>query len=182
MDNSKKLIQDKSDAREIFNRIVGSVEAPVSREILCAHLAHARGVQLDHAAAAVSEAHDDGHLMEVAVEKFPDVYRRFYFIPPARLGNPGTVFVPFWSYVCTEVIPDGGGFSTTELCDQIAERATSDIPEWVFNTVDEYLVEIAPVTTGFQSMSGRTLRPDTAEIYEIVAESKGPSEGVPDKI
>lgn len=181
MRTSREAVVEEDNIRQIFARISGSIGVPISRDILSVHLANTRDMTLEDAAMTVSNMSDNGHLVEIIVEIFPDMNRRFYLIPGLRSENPGKVFVPFWSYVCTEVVPNTTSVVTSDLCEQIVERAEGDIPKWVLTAVDEHLEKIVPVTTGFQSMSGRTLQADTVEVYETMAESHGPSEGLPDR-
>lgn len=173
--------ENATDWKNIFRRVAGSVDTPLSGIVLSTHLENVRNVPTHEAESTLNDAVDSGNLGEIVLEKFPDVYVTFLFVPRPNHPDPETVFVPFWSYICTEVVQDRSPFSVAKLCEKVDERANGDIPEYILNMLDEYVSEIAPVTTGFQSVSGRSLRGNRRGVYETLAQSHGPSEGLPER-
>lgn len=163
------------DWESIFKRVAGTPEAPLSHHMLVRHLRHTRGFDEDDAWLKVLEASEADELLMVVVEWFPDVYRRFYFIPRTRFEPTSTVFVPFWSYVYDDLSNSDGWFSRTDLSDRIRQRANDDISERILNAIDNYLEAIAPVHEPTQSMRDTVVRSDIGRLYEQLSDVAGPS-------
>lgn len=150
----------------IFERITGSAEAPVLHRELSRHIEHTHDLDSDDAWKAVYEASERGELLQVIVERFPDVHRKYYFLSRIQFEDTGRIFVPFWDYVLEEVIQGDGWFIGSDLYDLVLERNDGEISEWDLNAVDEHLEAITPVYASKQSMKETKIRNDTMRLYQ----------------
>lgn len=154
------------DWEQVFERITGSEETPVSHLTLSRRIENTHSLDSDEAWQAVYEASERGELLQVIVERFPEVHRKYYFIPRNRFEDAGQIFVPFWDYVLEEVIQGDGWFICSDLYDRVHERNDREISECDLNAVDEHLEAITPVCTSKQSMSEPKIRGDTMRLYQ----------------
>lgn len=177
MDHTQYVIDVSFDWELIFERVVGTPEAPLSHHLLARHLRHTHGFNEDDAWLKVSEASEADELHMVVVEWFPDIYRKFYFVPRTRFEPIATVFVPFWSYVHEEVFNGDGWFNRVELRNRTQQRADGNIPEQILDAIDNYIDAIAPVHEPTQSMRGTTIRTDIRGLYKRLSDVAGPSTG-----
>lgn len=157
----------------VFERITGNREAPVSHLVLSHHLEHTHNLDSDEAWQAVYEASERGELLQVIVERFPDVHRKYYFIPRNRFEYAGQIFVPFWDYVLEEVIQGDGRFIRSDLHDWILKRNGGDVSERELSAIDEHLAAITPAYTPKQSMNGTKIRSDTMRLYQKLYDVTG---------
>jgi hypothetical protein len=175
MSNKQREPDDDIDWGSIYERVLGSQEPPLSHHVLSRHLEHT--YDCGRAWGRVYDASYAGDLLLIIVERFPDVYRKYYFIPRKRFEPAGRVFVPFWSYWYEDMLNGDGWFDRAELRNRIIERTDEDIPEWALEAVDEYLGALTPAYEPQQSMKDTAIRSDTRQFYEKISDIEEPSQG-----
>ncbi|KAB7515612.1 hypothetical protein DM867_00225 [Halosegnis rubeus] len=165
--NAKRTVRSEDiDWEPIFEQITGSVEAPVSHLTLSHQLKNTHDLDSNEAWGVVTDASKRGELLQVIVECFPEIHRKYYFIPRVRFEDAGRVFVPFWDCVLEEVIRGDGWFSRSNLQDWIRERNDEDVSERTLAAIDDHLEAITPAYTPKQSMKETKIRSDTMRLYQ----------------
>jgi hypothetical protein len=156
----------KIDWESVFERVAGSVEAPLSHEILARHLERTQDFTFANAWLVVDGSSREGNLLLVRVETFPDVYEDFYFIPRVRFEDAGTIYIPFWNYVCNDVLSESDQAGRAELKDRLIERAGGDVSDWALTAIDEHLEELTPICEPGGSLSRNHIPAATLRIYK----------------
>lgn len=168
-----------TDWESIFERMLGSQKPPLSHHMLSQHLHQTTaGLDPDSAWERVTGGSATGDLFLVAVEWYPGVNRRYYFIPRRRFVDPGMAFVPFWSYAYDDILHGDGWFNRSELYDRVRERSRADVPDWAIDAIDDYLPILTPAVEHKQFSRSTSIRNDTRRLYAQLAEITGPSQGV----
>lgn len=170
----------KIDWESLFKRVAGSAEAPLSHEILARHLERTHDFTFANAWLVVDRSSIKGDLLLVHVETFPDVYEDFYFIPRVRFKDAGTVHIPFWDYVCNDVLSGSDQAGRAALKDRIIERAEGDIPDWALTAIGEHLEELTPICESGGSLPRDYIPAATRRIYEKLLDKTDISTNPPD--
>jgi hypothetical protein len=165
--------KDDIDWEQIFQRITGSEKAPVSHLMLSRRIENTHSLDSDEAWQAVYKASERGELLQVIVERFPDVHRKYYFLPRIPFEDAGRIYIPFWNYMLEEVVQGDGWFICSDLYDRVRERDVGEISECDLNAVDEHLEAITPVYTSKRSMKGTKVRSDTMRLYQNLSKVSG---------
>lgn len=154
------------DWEAVFERMTGSEESAVARENIVRYLANSRDMSRNDGASIVSNASENGELLEIVVERYPHVDRRFYFVPRVRFEQADSVYIPFWGYLSEEVdFGSGEGIDCNRLLDRIVEHSDKEISDRTLSAIDDHLEELVPMCTSQQGLKARALKTGEATLY-----------------